>query len=148
MSNGSSIDSGMPAPILKWHGDKWNNQGTYDKDKNKRGFYFFMLPQPIMVYIWSTLNGKNGLKCRIMETLIGTSEGFRISEKWICKTIGVDSTNKNAMASYRKARKELCDMGWLDYDSKSHELYVNYDFLWQEVFSDERMDVKSWIDEP
>lgn len=59
--------------------------------------------------------------------------------------VGIDSTNKNSMASYRKARKELCDMGWLEYNNETHELYVCYDFLWQEVFSQERMDVISWI---
>lgn len=36
-------------------------------------------------------------------------------------------------------------MGWLEYNNEIHELYVCYDFLWQEVFSQERMDVISWI---
>lgn len=55
---------GRPAPTLRWYGDKWNNQGSYDSKNNTGGFYFLMLPQPL---IWNTLNGRNGLKSRIME---------------------------------------------------------------------------------
>lgn len=127
------LPSGQPAPILKWHDDKWNYAGSYDKDIRPKGKYFYQLPVPLMKYIWNNLNGKNGLKCRIMEVLIGTREGFGISEKWICETIGIGATNKNAMASYRKARKELCEMGWLEYDSNTHELFVCYDFLWEQA---------------
>lgn len=129
--------SGSPAPILKWHGDKWNYAGSYDKDTHPNGKYFYQLPIPLMKYIWGNLNGKNGLKCRIMEILIGTREGFGISEKWICDTIGIDSTSKNAMASYRKARKELCELGWLEYNSNTHELFVCFDFLWEQVLLEE-----------
>lgn len=38
---------GRPAPTLRWYGDKWNNQGSYDSKNNTGGFYFLMLPQPL-----------------------------------------------------------------------------------------------------
>lgn len=40
----------------------------------------------------------------LKKSYYGTAEGFKISEKWVCQMVGIDSTNKNSMASYRKAR--------------------------------------------
>lgn len=144
MSNGNK---GAPAPILNWYGDKWNNQGTYDKDKRPGGFYFYQLPMPVMDYIFSVLDGKNGLMIKIMMVLIGTDKGYKISEKWICDRIGVDSSDRNKTRTYRKARENLCKMGWLEHDNEKHTLTICYDFIWQEVFAgEERQNVLSWKD--
>lgn len=140
---------GAPAPKLSWHGDKWNNKGTYEADTRPKGYYFYQLPMPIMDYIYETLNGKYGLLTRIMEVLIGTDEGFNISEKWICQRIGIDTKNRNSMAAYRRARKKLCNMGWLELDTENHHLYVCYDFLWQEAYvePEDRQPVLEWMDQ-
>lgn len=121
------------APILKWNGDKWNNKGSYNKD-NKQGYYFYQLPIPIMTYICETLDGKNGLMLKIMIVLIGTDEGFGLSEKFICEKIGIDGHDK--ARSYYRARDELNNMNWIWYDKKDKTITLNYDFLWDEAFTE------------
>lgn len=136
--------TGAPAPKLEWYGDKWNNKGTYDPDKRLNGYYFYQLPVPIIDYIFSTLDGKNGTLLKIMVVLMGTDRGFGISEKWICDRIGIKS--RDSAKSYYRARNELHKMGWIEYDSEKHKIYICYDFLWQEAFAaeDERMPVLEW----
>lgn len=125
---------GAPAPRLEEKGDKWNHIGPYDKD-GKIGCYYYQLPMPLIDYIFSSLSGKAGLLIKIMTVLIGTAKGFRVSEKWICDRIGIDSSNRNNMTAYRRARKTLCEMNWLILDKENHKIYVNYDFLWEQVLS-------------
>ncbi len=131
---------GRQAPVTKHEGDKWNYTGSYNKTTSPNGKYFFMLPMPLLKYIWNTLGSKCGLKRAIMETLIGVDEGFRVSEKWICGMIGVDNSNKDTMSSYRKARRELCNMGWIKYDEVNNEIIICYDYLWQQVYEKEQQE--------
>lgn len=142
----SNNTKGLPAPTLKWFGDKWNFKGSYDKDKRPSGYYFYQLPMPIMDYIFNTLDGKNGLMIKIMIVLLGTDKNFKVSEKWICDRIGVPSGDKNKTRSYRNARENLCKMGWIEHDTEKHTLSICYDFLWQEAFAEERQNVFYWKD--
>lgn len=121
------------APTLHWNYDKWNNKGTYSKDR-KAGYYFYQLPVPIMDYINETLDGKNGLLLKIMMVLIGTDEGFGISEKWICDRIGLNGREK--ARSYYKARDDLHNMRWIYYDKEEKTITLNYDLLWDEAFTE------------
>lgn len=127
---------GAPAPELKWLGDKWNHKGCYNKDTQK-GYYFYQLPMPLMDYICSQLDGKNGLCIKIMIVLIGTDKGFKISEKWICDRIGIDSNDRNKTRSYRAARQRLCELGWINFNSAEHTIELDYDYLYQEAFNND-----------
>lgn len=135
---------GAPAPKLDWVGDKWNGQGTYDRENRPHGYYFYQLPVLIMDYICETLDGKNGTMLKIMMVLIGTDRDFGVSEKWMCDRIGVK--NRDSAKSYYRARNELHRMGWIEYDWDSHKIYLCYDFLWQEALAEkeDRFPVLEW----
>lgn len=127
--------TGAPAPVLTYNGDKWHRKGTYKKDENPNGYFFYQVPMKLLDYIYQMLDGKNGLAIKIMTVLIGTAEGFGVSEKWICDRIGVDTTNKNSTAAYRRARTRLCEMEWLTLDKATHKLFINYDYLWEQAYT-------------
>lgn len=78
----------------------------FDKDKSSVCSSFSQIPNNVMEIIFQKLGNKVRLM-KIMLVLIGTKEGFAISEKYICQKACLDASN------YRKARKELIEMGWI-----------------------------------
>lgn len=121
---------GKPAPVLHYDGDKWGNQSTYKTDEkgNKKGVLFYQCPMPLMDYICSVLHHQDCNYLKLMMVLIGTDEGFRISEKWILARTGMTKS------VYIKVRKGLSEMKWIDYDSINHTITINYEYLWNKTF--------------
>ncbi len=124
---------GKNPPTLKYTGDKWNGKGSYSKN-NQQGLFFGQIPSTLRRFIWHRLNGQQGNLIKIMELLIMTEQNFKVSKEWILKETGMAS-NK-----YYEARDKLCQMGFITYydDGEEQELYVNYDFLWDEAFKYEK----------
>ena len=83
------------APELKFTGQKPEGQ-------------YYAIPQSLADIIFNEL-GNSSAQLRIMMVLIGTKEGFKISEKWILDRTGL------LHASYITARKALVKRGWLSH---------------------------------
>lgn len=84
------------APELRFNGTKGKGQ-------------FYQLPQDLMDKVFKEL-GNSSAQLRIMIVLLGTKEGFKISDKWICDRTGLQHP------SYVTARKALVARGWLEHD--------------------------------
>lgn len=84
------------APVLSYEGQKGKGQ-------------FYMIPQELADIIFNEL-GNCSAQLRIMLVLLGTKEGFAISDKWICDRTGLQHP------SYIKARQALVKRGWLEHD--------------------------------
>ena len=97
------------APVLRFNGQK----------QLKNGFY--TIPQDLTDIIFKEL-GNSSAQLRLMIVLLGTKEGFGISEKWICDRTGLQK------ASYINARKALIERGWLTLGI-AQELIVNIDSI-------------------
>lgn len=85
------------APTLKFNGHK--NKGQ-----------FYQIPQDLADIIFNEL-GNSSAQLRIMMVLLGTKEGFNISDKWICERTGLQHP------SYINARKALVKKGWLTHEA-------------------------------
>ena len=85
------------APTLKFNGHK--NKGQ-----------FYQIPQDLADIIFNEL-GNSSAQLRIMMVLLGTKEGFNISDKWICERTGLKHP------SYINARKALVNKGWLTHEA-------------------------------
>ena len=83
------------APILGFIGDK------FDKDKQH-----YEIPQDIADIIFNELKDQS-VKIRLMLVLIGTKEGWGVSEQWLLQRTGI------VHSSYTRARRELIEKGWL-----------------------------------
>lgn len=70
---------------------------------------YYHLPQEVMDKVFRTL-GTSSAQLRIMIVLLGTKEGFLVSEKWICERTGLTHS------SYIKARQALVDKGFIELD--------------------------------
>lgn len=92
--------------------------------KNTKQYYH--LPQDIMDTLFRTL-GTSPAQLRIMIVLLGTKEGFLVSEKWICERTGLNHS------SYIKARKGLIDKGYIELDP-SKSITVNLSKIKQKGF--------------
>ena len=99
------------APELKFTGQKPEGQ-------------YYAIPQSLADIIFNKL-GNSSAQLRIMMVLIGTKEGFKISEKWILDRTGL------LHASYITARKELVKRGWLTHD-EAECITVNFDAILDE----------------
>lgn len=99
------------APELKFNGDKF--QG------NEATNQFYQIPQYLADIINREL-GNSSAQLKIMNTLVGTKEGFHISEKWMLDRTGL------AHSSYIEARKKLIEKGWLSLDAYK-TITVNFD---------------------
>ena len=97
------------APELKYNGEKSiSNQ-------------FYQIPQELADIIFKEL-GNSSAQLRIMMVLIGTREGFKISEKWILERTGLQH------ASYITARKALVNRGWLTL-AAAQDIIVNFNAI-------------------
>jgi hypothetical protein len=83
------------APILGFIGEK------FEKDKQH-----YEIPQDIADIVFNELKDQS-VKIRLMLVLIGTKEGWGVSEDWLLQRTGISHS------SYIRARKELIDKGWL-----------------------------------
>lgn len=99
------------APELKFTGQKPEGQ-------------YYAIPQDLADIIFNVL-GNSSAQLRIMIVLIGTKEGFKISEKWILDRTGL------LHASYIKARQELVKKGWLSHD-ETEGITVNFNTILSE----------------
>lgn len=96
----------------------------HSKDKNKICNNFDQIPANVANAMFKKLGTKFRLY-KIMHVLIGTKPGFAISEKFICERTGLDESN------YRKARKELIEMGWITL-LPSEVIRVNFEAILDE----------------
>ena len=85
------------APMLKFNGAK------------TLGNNFYGIRQDLADIIFREL-GNASAQLRIMIVLIGTKEGFAISDKWICDRTGLQHP------SYITARKALVKRGWITHE--------------------------------
>lgn len=99
------------APILATKGNKFIDE------ENQQ---YYKIPQDIADIVFKEI-GTNGAQLRIMMLLIGTREGFGISEAWVLERTGLGHS------SYDRARKALITLGWLQ--SKEGKLIVDYDAI-------------------
>ena len=99
------------APELKFTGQKPEGQ-------------YYAIPQSLADIIFNKL-GNSSAQLRIMMVLIGTKQGFKISEKWILDRTGL------LHASYIKARQELVKKGWLSHNEAAG-ITVNFDAILDE----------------
>lgn len=90
--------------------------------KNNKQFY--QIPQDLADVIFQKL-GNSSAQLRIMMVLIGTKEGFGISDKWICERTGLQH------ASYITARKALVKRGWITHEA-SKGITINYSAIYAE----------------
>lgn len=109
---GNSYDH---APILKFN-------GTKERVKNEQ---FYKIPQSLADCIFNTLRDSSA-QIRIMMVLVGTKEGFGVSEKWIRDRTGISHE------SYNRARKELVKRNWLSH-VKETSITVNYDEIYNSI---------------
>lgn len=98
------------APTLKFNGVK------------SLGNNFYGIPQDLADIIFREL-GNSSAQLRIMIVLIGTKEGFNISDKWICERTGLQHP------SYITARKALVKRGWLTHEA-AKGITVNIDAIY------------------
>ena len=98
------------APELKHEGKK--------SQDNK----FYQIPQSLADIIFNEL-GNSSAQLRIMLVLIGTKEGFKVSEQWILDRTGLQH------ASYITARKALIARGWLSLDN-AKSITVNFNNIY------------------
>lgn len=99
------------APKLKFDGQKHTGQ-------------YYAIPQDLADIIFNKL-GNSSAQLRIMMVLIGTKEGFKISDKWICDRTGL------LHPSYITARKALVKRGWLTLDA-AKDITVNINAIYAE----------------
>ena len=94
------------APELKFIGEK------------QKGNQSYIIPQELADIIFKEL-GNSSAQLRIMMVLIGTKEGFKISEQWILDRTGLQHS------SYINARKALIERGWLNLEA-AQSITVNF----------------------
>ena len=99
------------APELKFNGEK-----SHDKQ-------FYQIPQKLADIVFNEL-GNSSAQLRVMMVLIGTKEGFKVSEQWILDRTGLQH------ASYINARKALINKGWLSLEA-ANSITVNFNNIYK-----------------
>ena len=89
------------------------------KDLSKQ---HYAIPQDLADIIFNEL-GNSSAQLRIMMVLIGTKEGFNISDKWICDRTGLQHP------SYINARKALVKRGWITHEP-AQGITVNFKVIY------------------
>lgn len=103
------------APELRFNGEKvQDNEATNQT---------YQIPQRLADIINNEL-GNSSAQLRVMYVLVGTKEGFRISEKWICERTGLSPT------SYRRARADLENIGWITH-TQYESITINFDEIYK-----------------
>lgn len=99
------------APVLEIEGKKF-----IDEDNQQ----YYKIPQDIADIVFREL-GTNGAQLRIMLLLIGTKEGFGVSEAWVLDRTGLGHS------SYDRARKALAAINWIKL--KDGKIVVDYNAI-------------------
>lgn len=103
------------APELKFNGEKvQDNEATNQT---------YQIPQHLADIINKEL-GDSSAQIKVMYVLVGTKEGFRITEKWICDRTGL------APNSYRRARAALEKIGWITH-TQYESITINFDEIYK-----------------
>lgn len=114
------IERGMKtAPRLKF---------TEEKDWRCNTNNFYMLPQELMDAVMAGIKGNCLNQLKIMVLLLGTKEGFRVSEQYVLQHLKISEQ------AYLKARKALIEKGWLRLEKNPHTLVVNLDKVWEDYY--------------
>ena len=108
----------------------------FSTKKNKGQFY--MIPQDLSDIIFREL-GNSSAQLRVMIVLLGTKEGFAISDKWICDRASLQHS------SYIRARQSLVDKGWLTL-VPAKSITVNIDKIYAKNSSDAVLPLKNSSD--
>lgn len=113
-TQGRLADGKFTAPVLRYNGKK---------DQENTTNQFYAIPQSLADIIFAKLGNKSA-QLRVMLVLVGTKEGFFVSENWICDRTGL------TRQSYERARDELKKMGWLSHKASDH-ISVNFDTIYK-----------------
>lgn len=105
---------GGKAPILVFNGAK-----TQDNQKTNQEY---RIPQHLADIVFNEL-GNASAQLRLMIVLIGTKEGFGVSEDWILQRTGL------LHSSYINARKALVERGWLT--CGNGKIIIEFDRIYQ-----------------
>lgn len=105
---------GGKAPILKFNGAKAQDNPTNQS---------YIIPQHLADILFRELGSKPA-QLRVMLVLIGTKEGFAVSEKWICERANI------SQPTYSRVRKELEAAGWLSLEP-GKSITINYDSIYK-----------------
>lgn len=92
---------------------------TRAKKKGSGGSSYFGWEPELWKYVNKELSGKEGNCIKLINVLLGTGEGFRVSQKWICEMAGLSKDG------YYKARKKLEEKGMLIYDEGANTITVD-----------------------
>lgn len=111
------------APELKFNGEK-----SHDNQ-------FYKIPQGLADIVFNEL-GNSSAQLRVMMVLIGTKEGFKISEQWILDRTGLQH------ASYINARKALVNRGWLSLEA-ANSITVNFNNIYKKECSNTTLPQRS-----
>ena len=109
------------APILKFSEDKEDRCGSSN---------FYKLPQELMDAVMAGLSGNCLNQLKLMVLLIGTKEGFRLSEDYVLQHLHISEQ------SYLRARKALEEKGWITLKRDSpRTLTLNIDVIWEQYYN-------------
>lgn len=92
---------------------------TRAKKKNNSGPSYFGWEPELWKYVNKELSGREGNCIKLINILLGTAEGFRVSQKWICEMAGLSKDG------YYKARKKLEEKKILIYDESANTITID-----------------------
>ena len=87
-----------------------------------------MLPQELMDAVMAGIKGNCLNQLKLMILLLGTKEGFRVSEQYVLEHLKISEQ------AYLKARRALVEKGWLQLEKNPHTLVVNLDKVWEDYY--------------
>lgn len=105
------------APILKY---------TEQKDSRCGSDNFYLLPQDLMDAVMAGLHGNAMNQLKLMIILLGTREGFSLTEEYMLERMKVDQQ------AYLRARKALINKGWLK--KEKGEIIVDIAAIWEDYY--------------
>lgn len=89
---------------------------------------FYMLPQELMTAVMSGITGNCLNQLKLMILLLGTKEGFALSEDFVLKKLRI------TQQAYLKARKALVEKNWITIQKKPHQIIVHIDQIWEDYY--------------
>lgn len=89
---------------------------------------FYMLPQELMTAVMSGITGNCLNQLKLMILLLGTKEGFALSEDFVLKKLRI------TQQAYLKARKALVEKHWISIQKKPHQIIVHIDQIWEDYY--------------
>ena len=116
------------APKLIFNGKKLPNEREY----------WYQIPIKLSNYLMNTISGNNGNAIKLLWVLLGSSEGFNISESMILKRTGMNQS------AYIRARKYLCELGIIEHINEKghHAIIINFGNLWKAANNYENYEIE------